>query len=577
MDWLLDTLIKYPSIPIFLTIGLGFYLGKFKYKSFALGTVTSVLLVGVAVGYCINRFAGQPVEIGAPLKSLFFLIFLFAIGYKCGPQFVSAIRGQGIKQVLFAVVVCVLCLVVTWGCAKVMNYNAAMATGLFSGAQTISAVIGVGTDTISSLPDVDAATKKAWIDLIPVCYAVTYVFGTIGSAYLLGNLGPAMLGGLKKVRQQTKEYEQQLNHSTLSTDPAYIVGNRPIVFRAYKVTSDNFATPMTVEQLEDHFSKLGRRIFVERVRPGAAGSEIVGATPSLLIHQGDEIVVSGRHEYVIQDESWIGQEVDDPALLTFNAEKTKVMVTKKTAGQTVDQLRAQPFMYGVMIASISRQGGVPIPVLANTKLMQGDMLEIVGLPQEISGAVAAIGIEEKPTSVTDLVFVSLVIVIGALVGALTLNVHDIPVSLSTSGGALIAGLFFGWWRTRRPSVGIIPEGSLWLMQNLGLNMFIAVIGIQSGPTFFSGLEQVGWMFFVMGIIATTVPILISLWIGAKFFKFHPAVNLGCVAGSRTTTASLGAITDSLQSNVPALGYTITYAIGNTLLILMGVAMVLMFI
>lgn len=577
MDWLLDTLIKYPSIPIFLTIGLGFYLGKFKYKSFALGTVTSVLLVGVAVGYCINRFAGQPVEIGAPLKSLFFLIFLFAIGYKCGPQFVSAIRGQGIKQVLFAVVVCVLCLVVTWGCAKVMNYNAAMATGLFSGAQTISAVIGVGTDTISSLPDVDAATKKAWIDLIPVCYAVTYVFGTIGSAYLLGNLGPAMLGGLKKVRQQTKEYEQQLNHSTLSTDPAYIVGNRPIVFRAYKVTSDNFAAPMTVEQLEDHFSKLGRRIFVERVRPGAAGSEIVGATPSLLIHQGDEIVVSGRHEYVIQDESWIGQEVDDPALLTFNAEKTKVMVTKKAAGQTVDQLRAQPFMYGVMIASISRQGGVPIPVLANTKLMQGDMLEIVGLPQEISAAVAAIGIEEKPTSVTDLVFVSLVIVIGALVGALTLNIHDIPVSLSTSGGALIAGLFFGWWRTRRPSVGIIPEGSLWLMQNLGLNMFIAVIGIQSGPTFFSGLEQVGWMFFVMGIIATTLPILISLWIGAKFFKFHPAVNLGCVAGSRTTTASLGAITDSLQSNVPALGYTITYAIGNTLLILMGVAMVLMFI
>lgn len=577
MDWLLDTLIKYPSIPIFLTIGLGFYLGKFKYKSFALGTVTSVLLVGVAVGYCINRFAGQPVEIGAPLKSLFFLIFLFAIGYKCGPQFVSAIRGQGIKQVLFAVVVCVLCLVVTWGCAKVMNYNAAMATGLFSGAQTISAVIGVGTDTISSLPDVDAATKKAWIDLIPVCYAVTYVFGTIGSAYLLGNLGPAMLGGLKKVRQQTKEYEQQLNHSTLSTDPAYIVGNRPIVFRAYKVTSDNFAAPMTVEQLEDHFSKLGRRIFVERVRPGAAGSEIVGATPSLLIHQGDEIVVSGRHEYVIQDESWIGQEVDDPALLTFNAEKTKVMVTKKAAGQTVDQLRAQPFMYGVMIASISRQGGVPIPVLANTKLMQGDMLEIVGLPQEISAAVAAIGIEEKPTSVTDLVFVSLVIVIGALVGALTLNIHDIPVSLSTSGGALIAGLFFGWWRTRRPSVGIIPEASLWLMQNLGLNMFIAVIGIQSGPTFFSGLEQVGWMFFVMGIIATTVPILLSLWIGAKFFKFHPAVNLGCVAGSRTTTASLGAITDSLQSNVPALGYTITYAIGNTLLILMGVAMVLMFI
>ena len=85
------------------------------------------------------------------------------------------------------------------------------------------------------------------------------------------------------------------------------------------------------------------------------------------------------------------------------------------------------------------------------------------------------------------------------------------------------------------------------------------------------------MFFIMGIITTSVPLFLSMWIGAKFFKFHPAVNLGCVAGSRTTTASLGAITDSLESSVPALGYTITYAIGNTLLILMGVAMVLMFI
>lgn len=574
--WLLDTLVAYPSIPIFLTIGLGFYLGKFKYKSFALGTVTSVLLVGVVIGYFINKFSGHPVPIGAPLKSLFFLIFLFAIGYKCGPQFVSAIKGQGIKQVFFAIIVCALCLVVTWACAKIMHYNSAIATGLFAGAQTISAVIGVGTDTISSLPDVDAATKKQWIDMIPVCYAVTYVFGTIGSAYILGSLGPMLLGGIKKVRAQTQEYEQKLNHSDLSSDPAFINGNRPINFRAYKVTAENFSTPLTVAEIEKHFSDLGRRLFVERVR-AVTDNKIYTPDSTTKVSIGDEIVLSGRHEFIIQDESWIGPEVNDPALLTFNIEKTNVMVTKKVAGITVDQLRSRPFMYGVMIASISRQGGVPIPVLAGTQLMQGDMMVIEGLSQDVKTAVPEIGIEEKPTTATDLVFVALAIVIGALVGALTLNIHDIPVSLSTSGGALIAGLFFGWLRTKRPSVGIVPTSSLWLMQNLGLNMFIAVIGIQSGPTFISGLEQVGWMFFLMGIIATSVPLLLSLWIGAKLFKFHPAINLGCVAGSRTTTAALGAITDSLHSSVPALGYTITYAIGNTLLILMGVVMVLLFI
>lgn len=567
-------MLKYPSVPIFLTIGLGFYLGKFRYKTFALGTVTSVLLVGVAVGYIVNRYAGAPVTIGAPLKSLFFLIFLFAIGYKCGPQFVAAIRGQGVKQVIFAVVICSLCMLVTWGCAKVMHYNAALATGLFAGAQTISAVIGVGTDTINSLPDVAAATKKEWLDLIPVGYAVTYVFGTIGSAYILGSLGPAMLGGLKKVRQMTKDYEQTLNHSTLSEDPAFIDGNRPISFRAYKVTADRFNTSQTVAETEEYLRNEGRRLFVERIRRSSDG-KIVAPTPTMTITIGDEIVLSGRHEFIIGDESWIGPEVDDAAILTFNVEKTRVMVTKKTAGLTIDALRAKPFMYGVAIEAISRQGGIAIPVLAQTKLMQGDMLTIVGLPQEVMAAVGQIGIEEKPTNVTDLVFVSLAIVIGCIVGALTLNVHNIPISLSTSGGALIAGLFFGWLRTKRPSVGIIPESALWLMQNLGLNMFIAVIGIQCGPTFFSGLQQVGWTFFLAGIVATSVPLLLAMWLGDKVFKFHPAINLGCCAGGRTTTAALGAITASLGSSVPALGYTITYAIGNTLLILMGVAMVLL--
>lgn len=567
MSWFVETFRTYPSIPIFLTIGLGFLIGKLKYKTFSLGTVTSVLLVGVLVGQ-------MNIPIGAPLKSLFFLLFLFAIGYKCGPQFASALKGQGIKQVIFACVVCVLCLAVTWGCAKIMNYNAAIATGLFSGAQTISAVIGIGTDTIGTL-DMSPEQKKAWIDLIPVCYAVTYVFGTIGSAWILGNLGPAMLGGLKKVRQQTKELEEQLNHSDTSDDPAFINGNRPIAFRAYKVSADHFSTPQTVTQIEDHFKNLGKRLFVERVRN--EDGTIAEVSPDLTVRLGDEIVLSGRHEFIIQDESWIGPEIDDAKLLSFPVEKTKVMVMKKTAGMTVDQLRAKPFMYGVMIQSITRQGGINIPVLAQTKLMQGDMLTIEGLPQEVRLAAPAIGNEEHPTTVTDMVFVSLAIVIGAIVGALTLKIGKVPVSLSTSGGALIAGLFFGWLRTKRPSVGIIPDSSLWLMNNLGLNMFIAVIGIQSGPTFISGIKEVGVMLFVMGIVATSLPLLISIFLGAKVFKFHPAMNLGCCAGARTTTASLGAITSALNSSLPAMGYTVTYAIGNTLLILMGVAMVLMFV
>lgn len=106
-------------------------------------------------------------------------------------------------------------------------------------------------------------------------------------------------------------------------------------------------------------------------------------------------------------------------------------------------------------------------------------------------------------------------------------------------------------------------------------MFIAVIGISAGPTFISGIKEVGFMLFVAGVIATSVPLFIGVWMGDKIFKFRPAINLGCNAGGRTTTAALGAVQDSLDSTIPAMGYTVTYAIGNTLLILWGVVIVLL--
>lgn len=567
MDWLVHILRANPVIPIFLTIGIGFWIGKFSWKGFSLGTVTSVLLVGVVIGQL-------HIPISEPLQSVFFLLFLFAIGYKCGPEFAGAMRGSGLRQILFSFIVSIICFIVPFICAKIMAYNPAIASGLYAGSQTISPVIGVASDTIGSL-NIDAAQKKAWIDLIPVCYAVTYVYGALGAVLILGTLGPRMLGGLEKVRQQTRELEEQLSHSALATDPAYLSANRPISFRAYKVEAEHFSKPQTVKEIEDHFKNQGRRLFVERIR--TKDGKIHDPVCDFVVHLGDELVFSGRHEYIIIDEGWIGPEIDDPELCSFTVEKTRVMVTKKVAGLTVDQLRAKPFMYGVTIETITRNEGIQIPVLAQATLMQGDMLTIRGLPIEVNAAVPEIGVEERPSNETDLIFLCLALAIGAFVGAISFHWGKVPVSLSTSGGALISGITFGWLRTKHPSVGIIPEASLWLMNNLGLNMFIAVIGINAGPTFVTGIREVGIMLFVMGFVATTIPLFLSIWIGHNFFKFHPATNLGCCAGGRKSTPAIGAITTALSSSVPALGYTVTYAVSNTCSIFFGVAMVLLFL
>lgn len=566
MEWIGHILRDNPSLAVFLTLGIGFFIGQLKYKSFSLGTVTSVLLVGVLVG----QF---DIPVPGPLKDVFFLLFLFSIGYSVGPQFFRALKGDGIKQVLFAVVVCGLCLLSTWGVALCMGYNIGEAVGLLAGSQTMSAVIGVGTDTINSL-GVSEAEKQQWLSIIPVCYAVTYVFGTIGSAYILANLGPWLLGGLKKVKAETAELEKKMNYGTANTDPNYIKAMRPVVFRAYKVTDSFFSTPRTIDETEDYFRQKGKTIYVERLRSGDTVTDVVPGN-DLKITLGDEIVLSGRREFIVGDESWIGPEVFDSDLVDFMAEELDITVaSKKFDSMTVDELRRQKFMYGVSIKSISRSG-VNVPVLAQVKIGRGDVVTVVGLGREVDEVARRLGYADRRTTKTDLVFVGLGIFIGGLIGSLALHIGEIPISLSVSGGALIAGLVLGWLRSKHPTFGRLPRSSVWLMDNLGLNMFIAVVGISSGPSFVTGLKEVGPVLFLMGVVATTLPLVLGMIIGRRIFKFPAAINLGCCAGSRTTTASLGAVQDAIGSSLPAMGYTVTYAIGNTLLILWGVVIVLL--
>lgn len=566
MDWIVQTLRANPSLAVFLTLGIGFFIGQLRFKSFSLGTVTSVLLVGVVVGQL-------DIPVPGPLKDVFFLLFLFAIGYSVGPQFFRALRGDGLKQVLFAVVVCVLCLLSTWGVAVLMGYNVGEAVGLLAGSQTMSAAIGVGTDTIQSL-SATAAQKQQWLGMIPVCYAVSYVYGTIGSAYVLANLGPWLLGGLKKVRAETAELEKKLNAPMSDPDPDYIRALRPVVFRAYKATAPFFAQPRTPAEVEEFLLDDGRRTFVERVRKDG---RILDVAPGveITISSGDEIVLSGRREFIIGDEDRVGPEVVDAELLDFPAEELDVTVSSKNVdGMTVDSLRRQKYMYGVSIKSISR-GGVSVPVLASVKICRGDVLSIVGLAREVNQAAPVIGYADRRTTRTDLVFVGLGIFLGGLLGSLAIHVGKIPLSLSVSGGALIAGLLLGWLRSKHPTFGRLPRPAVWLMDNLGLNMFIAVVGISAGPSFVSGLKDVGIVLFLMGVVATSLPLILGMIIGRRIFRFPAAITLGCCAGSRTTTASLGAVQDAIGSSIPAMGYTVTYAVGNILLILWGVVIVLM--
>ena len=480
MQWFVHVFRQYPELAVFLTIAGGFFIGPLKLGKFSLGTVTAVLLMGVLIGQ-LN------IDISPNVKSVFFLLFLFAVGYSVGPQFFRGLKSDGIPQMIFAALVCVLCLIVPWICAKVMGYNAGQAAGLLAGAQTISAVIGVASDTIHQL-DIAAAAKTSMTNAIPVCYAVTYLFGTAGSAWFLASVGPRLLGGLEKVRQQSKELEAKMGSGGEFDEPGMVAANPVISFRAYRVTNDWFGNGKTVQEIEAYLLAQNTRLFVERVRHLKTITE---ATPKTIIQKDDEIVLSGRRENIIGEEKWVGPEINDGELLQFPAEVLPVLVSKKEiAGITVKELRKKDFMHGAFIRDI-KKADISVPVLPDTIIDRGDVLELIGTKKGVETASVQIGYPDRATNKTDMLFVGLGIVVGGLVGALTFHVGGVPLSLSTSGGALIAGLFFGWLRSRHPTFGRIPEPALWVMNNVGLNMFIAVVGITAGPSFVQGFKEVG--------------------------------------------------------------------------------------
>ncbi|HZR45886.1 MAG TPA: aspartate-alanine antiporter [Candidatus Manganitrophaceae bacterium] len=564
MHWLVETFRHYPELAIFLTLALGYWVGKFKFGSFTLGAVTGTLLVGVVVGQ-------MKITISPNVKSVFFLMFLFAVGYGVGPQFVRGLKSDGVPQALFAVLQCVASLFTVFVVAKVLGFNAGLAAGLLSGSQTISAVLGVATDAINRL-GISPEEKEALINVMPVAYAVTYLFGTAGSAWLLASIGPKILR--VDLPAECKKLEAKMG-GWGDAEAGVASAAKKFDVRAYRVTNERFNNK-TVAELEANALKQELRVFIERIRQDGRISD---AEPNSIVHLGDTVGVLARIELFIQRGHEIGEEVDDKELLDFPGELLDIVITNKSVeNKTLKQLAESEIGRakgrGVFLRKLTRVG-LEMPFTPATVINRGDVLQVIGPKRGVERVAGELGYADRQTNMTDMVFVGIGIVLGGLVGAAAINIGGIPISLSTSAGTLIGGLIFGWLRSVHRTFGRVPEPALWMMNSVGLNTFIAVVGITSGPAFLAGLQKAGLSLLLAGIVTTTVPLLAGVLLGKYVFKFHPAITLGAAAGARTTTAALGLIQDAAKSKTPALGYTVTYAVGNTLLILWGLVIVLL--
>jgi len=578
--WFASTLRQYPEIAIFLVLALGYYFGKFQFRGLGLGSVTATLLSGVIIGQI-------GITISQPLKAFAFLMFLFAVGYGVGPQFVRGVAKDGVPQAIFSVVQCVLCLLVPIVIVKVVGYDLGYAAGLYSGSQTISAAMGLSTDAINRL-GLAGDQVKALLDSMPIAYAVSYIFGTVGSAIVIALLGPALLRF--DLAAACKDYEEKFG-GTKEVGGAGTAWHRWEVraFRVYASSRINGLRAAEAEALVPN-----ARVFVLRLRRNGVIEE---ATADTVLREGDVVAVVGAREVLVNliaeraklaavagGRETFGNvvaesplEVDDRELLAVPVEGVDVYVTNKDVdGKTLTELAQQSGARGVFLRKITRGAvATSIPILPNTKIFRGDILSMVGRTQDTGAAIKMVGVPDRATDIADVAFIGAGIVVGALIGALVWKVAGIPLTLSTAGGALISGLICGWLRSVRPTFGRIPSSTVWFMNSVGLNIFIAIVGISAGPGFVNGLRTQGISLFLWGAVATTVPLILGMYIGKYLFRFHDAILLGIVSGARTTTASLGLVCDIGKSQVPALGYTVTYAVGNTFLTIWGMVLIVL--
>jgi len=290
------------------------------------------------------------------------------------------------------------------------------------------------------------------------------------------------------------------------------------------------------------------------------------------VEPDDIVMIVGRRSALLGVQGQLGAEVPLPeGAQVAVTSKDAVLLNKQAVGQTVEQLRslaAASALRGVFIKSIRRIGR-SIPTLPGTVVAKGDVVTLYGSEAAIDKAIAIIGQPLPATSKTDFVFLGAGIVAGLFLGGLSLKLGGLNLTLGTGGGALIAGLVFGWLHMRYPQRGSLPVPAAEFIKEFGLATFIAAVGMSAGPEAIRLIAQFGLILPVLGILISIVPGLVSLFVGSKLFHIEAPVLLGAIAGQHCSTPAITALVSQSGSTIPVTGYTVTYAISNVLLPLMG--------
>lgn len=540
-------LVPHPEIALFIAIALGHLIGAIRFGPIQLGGVCGTLIVALVLGQ-------TGVQLDAGIKSLFFALFIFALGYTGGPQFFAHL-ASGWRFAILSLVEVTAVLFVVLTAAILLSLNAGAAAGLLAGAATESAAIGTASEAIGHLglaPDMVQSLQGQ----IATAYSITYLFGLVTIVLFTSQVAPAILG--IDLRQASAELARKMGEAVATGQNAL----PDLIGRAFIAGPAGDSSVGAFEAAAEHF------VTITRIHRGDRIFEPGVDEPIL---PDDQLMLVGRRGAVLAVGERLGPEitgigVDLPLVVT-----DFVLSRAEVRDRTIAEIRALApldIRRGVYIAAVRRMGR-EIPVLPGTALHLGDVISLHGPARAVAAAGAAIGRPMPAATQTDFIMLGMGIVCGALIGMAAIDISGIHLTLGVGGGCLLSGLIFGWYASHHAGRGVLPTSAAQILKDFGLAAFIAAVGFSAGPDALRLIRELGLWLPLAGVIAVLLPATLSLLIGHRILKIEPPLLLGAIAGQQCSTPAISALVSASGSSIPVTGYTVTYALSNVLLPLLG--------
>lgn len=545
-----------PFLPLFATLAIGYFVGKFKVGTFVLGGIAGTLLVGVVIGQL-------GVTVDAGVKSVFFALFIYAVGYQGGPQFFRSLNLKSVSELLSAFIMCVTGLLCVLAAAFLFDLDRGTAAGLAAGGLTQSAIIGTAGDAIAKL-DVAPDLIKTMQTNVAVGYAVCYIFGSLGPIIMITWFFPTIMRW--DIREEAVKLERQMSGGHPSLEPGQFNAIREVMTRVYEVGPESEYVGKSIRDVDHALADAA----VEAV---LRNGQSFAPSDDEMLKSGDRIVVTGRVEVLAGMTKTFGHEIAAPVGTELVEEHREMILTNRKAdGKTLQSLHDSvdiDVRRGIFLTNAKRAGR-DLPLLPDLELHTGDELHFTGAPKDLDRIEGKIGYTITAAAVTDFVFFGIGMSIGILLGLIEFRIAGIPVTIGTGGGCLLSGLLFGWLRSTHPRFAALPTGASNFLRDFGLAVFVGVVGLTAGPQAVTTIEQYGLTLLMLGVGVTLIPQIITFFVSYYLLRIrNPIVLLGCIAGGRSANPGFAALMEKAGNATPVMSFTVTYAVANVFLTLWG--------